>query len=37
MYFPVAVHPPAAPNGRIDQVRAELDELSAYLRKQEGA
>lgn len=37
VYFPVAVHPPAAPNGRIDQVRAELDELSAYLRKQEGA
>ena len=28
---------PAAPSGRIDRVRAELDELSAYLRNQEGA
>jgi len=35
--FPVAGHPPFAPSGRIDQVRAELDELSAYLRNQEGA
>jgi len=27
--------PPTAPSGRIDQVRAELDELSAYLREHE--
>ncbi|MEY9967613.1 hypothetical protein ABIA33_005686 [Streptacidiphilus sp. MAP12-16] len=31
-----AYPPPAAPAGRIVQVRAELDELSAYLRRQEG-
>jgi hypothetical protein len=28
--------PQAPPPHRIDQVRAELDELSDYLRKQEG-
>ena len=38
-YPPVVPWPaaPAAPSGRIEQVRAELDELSAYLRNQEGA
>ena len=38
--MPMPMHGPApspAPGGgRIDQVRAELDELSAYLREQEG-
>lgn len=34
---PAGLPAPTAPNARIDRVRAELDELSAYLRNQEGA